>query len=68
MPDPVRNAPKLFLTDHGHLELCWKDEAGAAVQLEFTPSLTEYYLGATEEEGEIPHPAIADLLRLLPSP
>ncbi len=68
MPDPVRSAPKLFLTDQGHLELCWKDEAGAAVQLEFTPSHTEFYLGASDQEGKIPHGSMADLSRLLPSP
>ena len=68
MPQPQRDTPKLFLTDSGHLELCWTDETGAAVQLEFTPSQTEFYLASSETESAVPHHAIADLAHLLPSP
>jgi hypothetical protein len=68
MPAPRRNFPSLFLTDAGHLELCWTDENGARVQLEFTPSQTEYYLEAGEREGAFAHNAIADLSGFLPSP
>jgi len=68
MPVPQRNSPKLFLTDNGHLELCWTDENGAAVQLEFTPTHTEFYLAATEAESSVPHHSIADLVQLVPSP
>lgn len=53
--------PSLFLTDQGHLELCWEDAAGKAVQVEFTPTGAEYYLEATEEEGAVPHSGLTSL-------
>lgn len=68
MPVPQREYPKLFLTDNGHLELCWKDAQGAAVQVEFMPSQTEYYIEASETEAVVPHQCLAELASLLPSP
>jgi len=68
MPQPRRTAPKVFLTDSGHLEVCWTGEAGAEVQVEFTPTHTEFYIAATETEDSLPHHAMADLLHMLPPP
>lgn len=68
MPIPQRTAPKVFLTDSGHLELCWQDEQGAAVQVEFTPSMTEFYIESSETEGTVPHAAITSLAAMLPRP
>jgi hypothetical protein len=53
--------PSLFLTDEGHLELCWEDLNGKAVQVEFTPSGAEYFVEATGAEGDV---APADLAAL----
>ena len=68
MPQPKVSRPKLFLTDDGHLELCWRDEAGLSVQLEFTPTDTEFYLEAEDREGSVPHQNLSDLITLLPQP
>jgi len=68
MPCPQRQFPKLFLTDNGHLELCWQDAQGGAVQVEFMPSQTEYYIEASETEAVVPHHALAELAAFLPSP
>ena len=68
MPIPERKAPKVFLTDSGHLELCWQDEHGGAVQVEFTPNVAEYYIEASETEDSLPHSSLASLAALLPRP
>ena len=45
--------PSIFLTNDGHLELCWEDEHKNAIQVEFGPETTAYYLEASQSEGEI---------------
>lgn len=47
---PQSRAPSVFLTDEGTLELCWEDEQGKAIQIEFTPAGAEYYREASGEE------------------
>ena len=46
--------PSLFLTDDGHFELAWRDEAGKSVQMEFGP--TEFELFMEESGIEETHP------------
>lgn len=59
--------PSLFLTDEGHLELCWDDKTRGAVQIEFTPAGAEYYFERTAEEGFILTAEVAELVRRLAS-
>lgn len=47
---PPVNSASLFLTDEGHLEICWEDPGGNSVQFEFKPNEIEMYLAETEEE------------------
>lgn len=58
---PVGITPSVFLTDDGHLELCWEDSVGAAIQLEFGPERVEYYVESRGLEGAI---RLADIGRL----
>lgn len=45
--------PSIFMTQMGNLELSWEDETGAPVEVEFFADKVEFYLGASDEEGEI---------------
>lgn len=45
--------PSLFLTDEGHLELAWRDQSGAPIQLEFGPRETEIYIESAGVEVTI---------------
>ena len=53
--------PSLFLTDHGNLELCWEDENGKAVQVEFTPTGAEFFIEAEGCEGAVEHSHLNEL-------
>lgn len=46
---PIR-PPSVFLTDDGTLELCWEDEDGKAIQVEFTGAGLEIFSEASGEE------------------
>ena len=56
---PEDSQPSLFLTDDGHLELCWEDCEGKAVQLEFGPRETEIYLESRGLEKSVPNCELA---------
>jgi hypothetical protein len=58
---PAGQVPSLFLTDRGGLELAWEDADGKPVQVEFTPQGAEFYIAATETEGEAPAEALVQL-------
>ncbi len=51
---PETSMPSVFLTDEGTIELCWEDQTGKAVQVEFRPSDIELYLEADEVEESVP--------------
>ena len=51
---PAGKVPSVFLTDRGGVELAWEDANGQAVQVEFTPQGAEFYVAATEAEGQVP--------------
>ena len=55
----------MFLTDKGCIELCWEDESGKAVQVEFRPAEIEFYVEAQNSEGAVPSSAVTDLARRL---
>ena len=57
--------PSVFLTDQGCIELCWEDESGKAVQLEFRPGEIEFYVESQNSEGTVPNSAVTDLARRL---
>ena len=57
--------PSLFLTDNGNLELCWEDDRGKAVQVEFTPAGVEFFIETENREGVLPHSGLIELARLL---
>src|SRR5260221_3712127 len=50
---PAGTQPSLFLTDNGTLELCWEDEFGKSVQLEFTPNGIAFFQESSQLEGLI---------------
>jgi hypothetical protein len=66
-PDIREREPSVFLTKRGHLELCWEDSVGKAIQVEFTPSEAEYYVEAEEEENAVPHLDLSALAQKLTS-
>jgi hypothetical protein len=45
------NKPSLFLTNEGTLELCWEDQAGRAIDTEFTPAGVRYTVDARGLQG-----------------
>jgi hypothetical protein len=51
---PQGSVPSVFLTDEGSIELCWEDQGGRALQLEFRPSDIELYIEADELEDSVP--------------
>ena len=51
---PQGSVPSVFLTDEGSIELCWEDQGGKALQLEFRPSDIEFYVEADELEESVP--------------
>lgn len=57
--------PSLFLTDAGHLELCWEDANGKAIQLEFTPTGADFYLETEKREGTVAYLDLPSLAREL---
>lgn len=57
--------PRLYLTDAGHLELCWEGANSQAIQVEFGPSSTEFYIEASEEEDTVPHSSLGLLVEKL---
>lgn len=48
---PSAITPSVFLTDDGHLELCWEDSTGKSTQLEFGPEQVKFYVEARGLEG-----------------
>lgn len=52
--------PSLFLTDDGHLEICWEDASGNSIQFEFGPRETEVYLESSETELTFPNSELRD--------
>jgi len=46
-------APNLFFTRAGNLQLGWKSRNGDPVEVEFFPDRMEFYLGPTSEEGAV---------------
>lgn len=52
---PEGKTPSIFLTNSGHLELCWEDSGNKAVQLEFGPQETDIYIERNEQEFSIPN-------------
>ena len=61
----AKSTPSVFLTDRGGVELVWEDRNGKSVQVEFTGTGAEFYLAATEEEGEVTDDGLAELSRRL---
>lgn len=57
--------PSLFLTDAGNLELCWEDQNGKAVQVEFTPTGAEFFLESDGVEDAVPHTHLIELSKRL---
>lgn len=57
--------PSLFLTDEGHLEICWEDESGKSIQFEFGPYESELYIESSETELVFPNRELADHLEQL---
>jgi hypothetical protein len=57
--------PSVFLTDTGHLEMCWEERTGKAVQIEFTPAGADYYSESTRREGCLGYAQISELVREL---
>lgn len=55
--------PSLFLTDNGHLEICWEDASGNSIQFEFGPYESEVYLEASETELTFPNSKLAEQLK-----
>lgn len=51
---PAGCVPSVFLTDSGGMELCWEDETGQAVQVEFTSTVAEYFRASKQAEGSVP--------------
>jgi hypothetical protein len=51
---PQGSVPSVFLTDEGSIELCWEDQGGKALQVEFRPSDIELYVEADELEESVP--------------
>jgi hypothetical protein len=51
---PQGSVPSVFLTDDGSIELCWEDQGGKALQLEFRSSDIELYLEADDLEESVP--------------
>jgi hypothetical protein len=64
---PASTAPSVFLTDQGGIELCWEDESGKSVQVEFTRAGAEFFRESTGDEGTVPHSATSTLCRQLTS-
>lgn len=64
---PAGMVPSVFLTGQGGIELCWEDEQGKSVQVEFTRTGAEFFREATGEEGTVPHGAMPKLSRQLAS-
>ena len=58
-------APSLFLTDEGHLELCWEDSQGGAIQIEFGPRDSEIYLESAGLEETMSNERIPEIARRL---
>lgn len=58
---PATSKPSLFLTDAGHLELCWEDSGGKTIQVEFTPSGANFYVEAKDEEKSAAFSELAPL-------
>ncbi len=56
-----KSSPSVFLTDRGGIELCWEDQNGKSIQVEFTGTGAEFYQAATDEEGAV---TFNDLARL----
>lgn len=59
---PADRKPSLFLTDDGHLELCWEDAEGKAVQLEFGPNETEIYFESDETEQMVANSRLPEVV------
>lgn len=53
--------PSVFLTDNGCIELCWEDESGKAVQVEFRSGEIEFFIEAQNSEGVVPSHAVTEL-------
>ena len=51
---PQGSVPSVFLTDDGSIELCWENQDGTDVQVEFRPSDIEFYVQAQEVEDSVP--------------
>ncbi|MDZ4816788.1 MAG: hypothetical protein SGI71_11030 [Verrucomicrobiota bacterium] len=58
---PANIKPSIFLTDQGSLELCWENESGNDIQLEFSSTGIEYYIESNEQEGTLGLLEIAEL-------
>ncbi len=54
--------PSVFLTSSGHIELCWEDASGKAIQFEFGPNSAEYYIESTGKEGSVEYSSIQNIL------
>jgi hypothetical protein len=64
---PASTVPSVFLTDCGGIELCWEDENGKSVHVEFTHAGAEFFREATGDEGTVPHNAMPQLCQQLSS-
>jgi hypothetical protein len=58
---PQGATPSVFLTDEGNIEVCWEDQDGRAVEIEFRPTEIEYYVEAKELQGSAPANAAKDV-------
>jgi len=62
---PVSATPGLFLTDEGFIELCWEDQLGKAVQVEFRPAEIEFFIEASQLEDSVPTAEATQLAKRL---
>ncbi|HWY50667.1 MAG TPA: hypothetical protein VNW72_04215 [Chthoniobacterales bacterium] len=51
---PKDSTPSVFLTDEGSVELCWEDQKGKSVEVEFRPTDIEFYIESRGTEGSVP--------------
>ena len=62
-PEGIR--PSIFLTKNGHIELCWEDSEGDAIQFEFGPKESEVYIESKDIEETIDNTKLADYIPLV---
>ena len=57
--------PSLFLTRNGNLQLDWEDKHGQMIEVEFFPDKIEFYIEASDDEGQITLQDVNKLISML---